>query len=157
MPTAPKTYHYHFINLTYLLYLFVTPTPYSTIHPPTSHPNQSTAALPDAQHPLRPRRSPRDPRNNNEKGPKTGVPPARRQGPSPPRPQPARAHTRRGQSEQRNCEPNIPGRALQGIGRDATRLAGAGLRRRKGRQRKTRTRKVLRKKKTVILPFLWCG
>ena len=40
MPTAPKTYHYHFIHLTYLLYLFVMPTPYSTIHPPPTPINQ---------------------------------------------------------------------------------------------------------------------
>jgi len=40
MPTAPKTYHYHFIHLTYLLYLFVMPTPYSTTHPPPTPINQ---------------------------------------------------------------------------------------------------------------------
>jgi len=125
MPTAPKTYHdQHFKHLTYLL-LFICHT-LPTLNP--SHP----AALPDAQH--LPALNPLKKQTETKKDQKQAS--HRRDGkarPHPARSPPEPSPPTRPAEHKRNCEPNIPGRALQGVGRDATRLAGAGLRNRKGK------------------------
>ena len=140
MPTAPKTYHdQHFKHLTYLL-LFICHT-LPTLNP--SHP----AALPDAQH-LPRAEPPQETERNEEKGPKTGVPPARRQGPSPPRPQPARALTpdaaSRTQTELRTQHPR-PRSTGSREGRDAPCRSRSPEQEGKNRrqQRTLETRRVL--------------
>ena len=87
MPTAPKTYHHHLIylpNLFIIIYLSYPPRNQPPTHLPPRRPSRRPAPTPPPSNP---------PKLQRERTKKTGVPPARRQGSSPPRPQPARALT----------------------------------------------------------------
>ena len=149
MPAAPKTYHdQHFKHLTYLL-LFICHT-LPTLNP--SHP----AALPDAQH--LPRAEPPQETETKRKRTKnrrpTGAtarpvptPPAARQSP----------HPRRGQPNTNGtANPTSPAALYRESGGTRRALpepvSGEG---REGNDQKKNKKSI--KKKTVILPFLWCG
>ena len=130
MPTAPKTYHYHFMNLTYLfIYSLVISTPNSNNHPthlkstPPPFPTPSTPApaIPPKLVPWCKSGLPQSPkRNHNEK--KDQKQASHRHHKARPHPvPPTRAHTRSGQPKTTELRTQHPRpRSTRGrTGRDA--------------------------------------
>jgi len=159
MPTAPKTYHYHFIYLTYLLYLFVMPTPYSTIQAPTHLPPQSTATLPDARQapastpPIPPRSIPETTTKKDQKQASHRRDGKARPHPAPSPPEPTLEAANRNNGTANPTSPAALYRESGGTRRALPEpVSGEG---REGNDQKKNKKSI--KKKTVILPFLWCG